>query len=262
MKILYISQYFIPEVEPSASKVFELSKEFAGLGHEVTVITGFPNYPSGRLYSNYRLRLFMREFLQGIKVIRVFLVPAASGNYARRVAGHISFMFSALVAGIFIQRPDVVICSSPPLEIAVAGWVVSRIKRAKFVFEVRDLWPDDAIQLGIVKNSILSRALVWFEKFIYRQADLIVPVSNGFVKHILSSGVKKEKIKVILNGTDINLFHPRETKEQFFVKDSFICLYLGTQGLQNNLIPLMDAIKNIEESYVIYTQKILKIVWK
>lgn len=243
MRVLIINQYFPPEVEPSASKMHEVAREWVRDGFEVVVIAGIPSYPSGIVDARYRRALWRVERIDGIQVIRTYAAPSRPGAVVRRILSHLSFMISATVAGLFVKGCDVVLASSPPLEVALTGLLVARLKRRPFVFEVRDLWPDDAISLGLIHNRVIIGLTRLAERFCYRKADRVVVVSPGFVDYVASSGVEKKKIEVIVNGTDTALFRPRGTKDPLlralFPEGSIIVLYAGTFGLQHNLITVM-----------------------
>jgi colanic acid biosynthesis glycosyl transferase WcaI len=241
--VLIINRYFPPEVEPSASKMHEIAREWVRSGLEVTVIAGIPSYPSGVVDRRYRRCLWRVERTDGIQVVRTYAAPSRPGEILRRILSHLSFMISGTVAALFMKRCDVVLASSPPLEVALTGLLVARLKRRPFIFEVRDLWPDDAISLGLIQNRLIIGFTRLAERFCYRKADRVVVVSPGFVDHVASTGVEKKRIEVIVNGTDTVLFRPRGTKDpllrDLFAEGSTIVLYAGTFGLQHNLITVM-----------------------
>ncbi len=239
MKILYLNQYFPPEIEPSAAKVHEVGRELVKMGHQVTVITGFPNYPSGTIPSEYRGRLFQREAWDGIQVLRTALFPASTSQFLLRMFGHLSFLISSVLRSLGSGSCDVIICSSPPLEIALAGIFVSWLKRKPFIFEVRDLWPDDAIQLGLLKGKAPIAIARWIEQLAYRQANKLVSVSPGFVPYLLKEGVPKWKIRVIIGGTDVNLFRPEAGRSHG--DGDFTVIYAGTYGLQHHLETVLET---------------------
>jgi len=155
VNILYISQYFPPEIEPSASKVHELARIWVSSGHKVKVITGYPHYPTGVIPSEYGGKLWQRERMNGIEVLRTWLWPAASSQFWLRVFSHTSFMISAIFRSFMCGSCDIVLCSSPPLEVALAGVVISAVKKCSFILELRDLWPDEIIQSGLLRSRIL-----------------------------------------------------------------------------------------------------------
>lgn len=249
LKILYINQYFPPEIEPSATKVHEVGRELVRLGHEVTVITGFPNYPTGVIPPEYCGKLVQSEELDGIRVLRTVLFPASTSRFFLRIVNHLSFMISSVFRSWSSGPCDVIICSSPPLEIALSGVLVSWLKRKSFIFEIRDLWPDDVIHLGLLKGNIPIAVARRIEKIAYNRASMVVPVSPGFVPYLVSVGVPERKIKAIVNGTNVDLFHPfrqgyppcGEGCSEIWLKDCFVVVYTGTHGLQHKLETVLDT---------------------
>src|ERR1700730_7765437 len=184
MKILYVSQYFPPEMGAPAARAAELSRHWARDGHEVTVLTGFPNHPTGKVPPEYRnklRRLVMPESVEGANVVRTWLFPFPNRRAYERMLNYSSFCVSAASTGLFLSRPDVVIATSPQLLVALSGWWLACCKHVPFVFEVRDLWPESLAAVGIGKeNSILHRSLSKIAGFLYRQCDRIVVVAPAF----------------------------------------------------------------------------------
>ncbi len=172
MKILYISQYFPPEMGAPSARVAELSSHWAKDGHEVTVLTGFPNHPTGRVPESYRKKLrrvVVKENADGVNVVRTWLLPFPNRKAIERILNHTSFCVSAAITGLFLKRPDVVIATSPQLLVGLSGWWVARLKRVPFVFEVRDLWPESLVAVGMGdRNSLLYRALAKIANFFTR----------------------------------------------------------------------------------------------
>lgn len=249
MRILYVNQYFPPEIEPSATKVHEVGRELVHLGHHVTVITGFPNYPAGVIPREYRGKLAQTEEWDGIRVLRTALFPARTSRFLLRTLSHVSFQISSALRSLGSGLCDVVICSSPPLEIALTGIFISWLKRKPFVFEIRDLWPDDAIHLGLLKGKVPIAIARWIEHLAYCRASKVVPVSPGFVPYLLNASVSEQKIEVIVNGTNVDLFRPSHPTylpqgdgcSQTGMKDGFIAIYTGTHGLQHHLETVLEA---------------------
>lgn len=213
MKILYVSQYFPPEMGAPAARVSELARYWAAAGHEVTVLTGFPNHPTGVLHPDYRARfrrLICREQVDGIKVIRTWLMPLPNRKAHERMLNYSSFCLSACLAGTFLKRPNVVIATSPQLLVGIAGWWVSRIKNVPFVLEIRDLWPESLEAVGVGNcRSVLHRVLGRIAGFLYQACHHLVVVTPAFKEHIVREwGVLDEKISVVPNGVDTDLFSP------------------------------------------------------
>jgi colanic acid biosynthesis glycosyl transferase WcaI len=250
VKILFVSQYFPPEMGAPAARVHELSTEWVKLGHEVTVLTGFPNHPTGVIPPEYRGQLVGKETVNGIKVIRTPIYAAANQGFFKRVLNYLSFSISASLIGPWLldEQPDVIIGTSPQMLTAVAAYWLAKLKRVPFIFEVRDLWPRSIVEVGAMRaDSPAIRALEQLEHFLYRQADHIVVVTHSFVDEIAAHGIARDKISVITNGVDLELFQPRDRAEarQKLGLDpkTFYASYIGTHGMAHGLDTALDAAK-------------------
>src|ERR1700690_1928118 len=190
LKILYISQYYPPEMGAPAARVSELARHWVRAGHEVTVLTGFPNHPDGVVRPEYRKdfrRLVCRERVDGVEVVRTWLLPFPNRKAYERMLNYSSFCLSAASTGLFLSRPDVVIATSPQLLVGLSGWWIARAKRSPFIFEVRDLWPESLVAVGMGSpNSLLHRALARVAGFLYRNCDRIVVVTPAFKDHLMA----------------------------------------------------------------------------
>jgi len=246
MKILYVSQYFPPEMGAPAARVHELSRAWAEMGHEVTVLTGFPNHPTGVVPAEYRGELIRREIVDGIRVVRVPIYVAANRGLLKRSLNYVSYAMSASLVGPFLtRRPDVLVATSPQVLTAVAGLWLATLKRVPFVFEVRDLWPQSIVEVGAMKaGSVGVRLLERMERFLYRHADHIVPVTESFVDAIAARGGDRARMTVVTNGVDLDLFQPRsrgEARRLLGLPPGFIATYVGTHGMAHGLDLLLDA---------------------
>lgn len=246
MKILYVSQYFPPEMGAPAARVFELSREWVRLGHQVTVLTGFPNHPTGVIPPEYRGQLLRREIVEGIQVVRVPIYAAANKGFTKRVANYLSFGASASLVGPWVaERPDLVLATSPQFLTAVAGYWLSRLYRVPFVFEVRDLWPRSIVAVGaMAADSLAVKALEQIELFLYRAAHHLVVVTESFVDEIAEHQIDRSKISVITNGVDLQLFQPRDrqaARDHLGLPSGFIATYVGTHGMAHGLSMILDA---------------------
>lgn len=248
MRILYVSQYFPPEMGAPAARVYELSREWAAQGHEVTVLTGFPNHPDGVIPPEYRGEWLRREVVDGIQVVRVPIYVAPNRGVLKRSLSYVSYAASASLLGPFLtQRPDVLIATSPQMLTAVAGFWLSAVHRVPFVFEVRDIWPRSIVEVGAMPaRHPVIRGLEALERFMYRQADRVVVVTDSFVDELAGKGVPHEKMKVIKNGVDLELFQPREPDEAIrrelgLGPHDFMCLYVGTHGMAHGLETMLKA---------------------
>ena len=253
MKILYLSQYFPPEMGAPSARVHELSREWARLGHDVTVLTGFPHHPTGVVPPAYRGQHFRREELDGIHVVRAPIFVSANKGVVRRSLSYVSFCASASAVGPFLSRPDVIIATSPQFLTGVAGLWVSFARRVPLVFEVRDLWPRSIVEVGALRaGSLPVRALERLELLLYRRADRIVAVTESFVGEIAAHGIPREKISVVTNGVDLDLFAPRPRAEARralgLPEGAFLCTYVGTHGMAHGLSTLVETARLFPEA--------------
>jgi colanic acid biosynthesis glycosyl transferase WcaI len=257
MKILYICQYFPPETPAPAARASELGRLWAAAGHDITVLTGFPNHPTGKIHPEYRSRLWrlwMRDDSQGVSVRRTWLIPLPNRKSWQRMLNYGSFFVSAVLRGIFLTKPDVVVATSPQLLVGLAGLIVAKFKRTPFVFEVRDLWPESLEAVGASgSNSILINLLKQVAGLLYRHAAHIVVVTAPFKEHLERQwGVSKEKISVIINGVDHVSFSPQAKDDQviqeFGLEGKFVVGYLGTIGNAHGIETLVHAAKILYDS--------------
>ena len=250
MKILYVSQYFPPEMGAPAARADELSRHWARLGHHATVLTGFPNHPTGVIAPEWRSRLRnlrYSEAIDGVQVERTWLWPLPNRKAHERIRNYVSFCISAAISGLDLPKPDVVIGTSPQLLVALAAWWLSWWKRVPFVFEVRDLWPESLAAVGAGgEGSLLHRALGAIAGFLYRRADRIVVVTPAFKDHLIRHWrVPADKIAIVENGVETDLFRPdpaaEEIRKQFDFGDRFLICYIGTMGMAHGLETLIAA---------------------
>jgi colanic acid biosynthesis glycosyl transferase WcaI len=256
MKILYISQYFPPEMGAPAARAVELSRHWASLGHDVTVLTGFPNHPTGVVPLDYRgkfRRLVIREQTNGVKVVRTWLLPFPNRKAHERMLNYSSFCVSAASTGLFLSRPDVVIASSPQLLVGLSGWWLAKWKRVPFVFEVRDLWPESLVAVGVGDgNSLLHKALARVAGFLYRHAERIVVVTPAFEDYLVEHwSVPREKISVIENGVETQLFSPEAgtgLRKELSIQEKFVVSYIGTLGMAHGLETIVAAAEALRDA--------------
>ena len=245
MRILFLSHYFPPEVNAPASRTFEHCREWARAGHEVTVVTCAPNHPRGQVYEGYRNRLWQRESIDGIKVIRLWTYLAANEGFTKRTLNYVSYMIAAILAAPFLARTDVVISTSPQFFNGLAGYTVSRLKRVPWVLEIRDLWPESILAVGAIRNQRLVRVLEWLEMFAYRKADRIVPVTDAFKDYMVRKGIVAGKIVVIKNGVDLQRYVPSQANPDLVgelgLQGKFVASYFGTHGMAHHLTTVLEA---------------------
>jgi colanic acid biosynthesis glycosyl transferase WcaI len=258
VKILYVSQYFPPEMGAPAARASELAQHWAQAGHEVSVLTGFPNHPTGVVPPEWRgrlRRLTHREKIAGADVFRTWLWPLPNRKAHERMRNYASFCISAALRGTFLPRPDVIIASSPQLLVGLSGWWIAFARQIPFVFEVRDLWPESLVAVGAGKeNSLLHHALNAIAKFLYQRSDRIVVVTPAFKDHLMRYWhVPAEKISVVENGVETDLFAPAPSaankllRRELGAEGKFLICYIGTMGNAHGLETLLDAAAQLRQ---------------
>ncbi|WP_437974625.1 glycosyltransferase family 4 protein [Sorangium sp. So ce295] len=247
MRILYVSPYFPPESGAPAARVSELARAWRRAGHEVTVLTGMPNHPTGVIPAAYRGRLRVEEDFHGVRVLRTWIYAAANRGKVRRSLAYGSFALSALsLAQIGLPQADVLIATSPQFLAAVAGYGLSRLRGMPFVFEVRDLWPESIVAVGALSaGHAVVRGLTRVEEHLYEASDGIVVVTQSFRERLIQRGVPADKIDVIRNGVDLGRFTPasRDTplREKLGFGDRLVVAYVGTHGMAHGLSAVLDV---------------------
>jgi glycosyltransferase involved in cell wall biosynthesis len=246
VRIAYVCHYFVPEPAAPAARVHEFARAWVQAGHDVSVITTFPNHPLGRIPAAYRGRWWATERLDGIHVLRSWLYAVPNRGIGRRGLDHLSFMLTALLFGLpRLGQVDVVVASSPTLFSAVSAWLMARIRRVPFVLEVRDLWPEAIVGLGLMRPGPAVRVLEGLARFLYRQAALVVVVTSAFADRLAEQGVPRRKLAVIPNGADTRLFSPEadgaQARTALGLDEKFVVAYIGSHGLSHGLGAVLDA---------------------
>ena len=238
-----------------AARAAELSRHWARMGHEVTVLTGFPNHPTGVVPEGWRSRfhhLHDTEIVDGVRVVRTWLWPLPNRKAHERIRNYASFCISAAFSGLGLRRPDVVIATSPQLLCALSGWWLAFWKRVPFVFEVRDLWPESLAAVGASREgTLLHRTLGAIAGFLYRRADRIVVVAPAFKDHLIKYwNVPAAKISIVENGVETDLFRldpaAVELRKQLTLEDRFLICYIGTMGHAHGLETLIAAAEELQ----------------
>ena len=220
-------------------------------GHDVTVIAGFPNYPSGTFPAEYQGKWTSHEILDEVPVFRTRVFASTKGGALRRLLNYFSFMFTSFLAGLFLRKKfDVVVASCPPLFLGVSGWLVARLRGAKFVFDIRDLWPDVAVEAGEFKeDSLITRLGHALAMFIYRRSDHIIPVTENKKKRLLEKNIPEDKITVVSNGVDLDLVPPLENhptlRESLGLEDKFVAVYAGLLGIAQRVEIVVEAAQHL-----------------
>ncbi len=244
--VVILSQYFHPEVGATQTRARELAKAFHRAGHRVTVICEVPNHPSGIIPPEYRGKACYRDELDGFTVLRVRVAASPVKNFRTRLAFYLSYMIMAALAAFRrLGKVDLVVATSPPLPVAAAGWALAFLRRAHFVMDVRDLWPDAAVALGELSKPWMIRAAASLERFLYRRARLITVVTRGFADAIVAKGIPREKLHWAPNGTLPELFSPERTdpdlRERLGLGDRFTITFAGLMGIAQGMEFLLDV---------------------
>ena len=252
MHILFLTDNFPPEVNAPASRTYEHCREWVKAGNQVTVITGAPNFPKGKLFDGYKNHLWQEESMAGIRVIRVWTYITANEGFVKRTLDYLSFMVSSILASVFVKGVDVIVGTSPQLFTVCAAYIISLLKRVPWVFELRDIWPESIRVVGAMKQSKILDLLEKLELFLYRKANIIVTVTHAFRATLISRGVDGNKIHVVTNGVDISRFTPREKDKELLQKfdlhGKFVAGYIGTHGLAHDLDTLLDSAKTLKKT--------------
>ena len=249
MRVLLLTQWFPPEPQ---RLLLEIALSLRDAGHEVTVLTGFPNFPAGKLYPGYRLRFFQREQIEGVPVIRVPLYPDHSRSAIKRALNIASFAFSAAILGPWlIPRVDVIHVIHPPPTVALPAWILSRVKGVPFTYEIQDMWPETLRSTGMVHSE---RVLGWigrFAKWAYSRAAAIRVISPGFRDNLVAKGVPAEKIHVISNWVDTDFYRPLDPDpqlaKQLGLAGRFNIMFAGMMGPAQNLETVVEAASLLDD---------------
>lgn len=249
MKILFLTDNFYPEVNAPASRTYEHAREWVKTGHEVTVITCVPNFPKGKVFDGYKNKLWQKEVIDGIEVIRVWSYIAANKGFVRRTLDFISFSVTSFLAGLFVKA-DVIVATSPQFFTALSGRTLSFWKRVPWIMEVRDLWPESIKTVGAMKDNLFIRYFEWEEMRCYRSAKTIVVVTDSFKRTLTARGIDEAKIKVVKNGVDKDMFKPVPKDEALIgelgLEGKKIIGYIGTHGMAHKLDFILDCARNMQ----------------
>lgn len=262
MNILLVHQYFLEEDDPGGSRFNEMAGNWIQEGHKVTVIAGMVHYNGTKKRKDYKGKFFKKKDQGGIKVIRTHVSEFYNSSFLGRLWGYFSFTFSSTLVGLFISREkyDFILVTSPPLFLGISGYLISRFKRIPFVFEVRDLWPESAIDTKVLTNRYLINIAYSLENFIYRKAHLINVLTPAFRKKLINEkGVDPKKVIFIPNGADFRIseqlldsFDTQKFRNEMGWNGKFIITYVGAHGVANHLEQVFDAAELLKDSPVMF----------
>jgi glycosyltransferase involved in cell wall biosynthesis len=245
MHILIIHQAFASIDEPGGTRHYEFARLLAKRGHRVTVIASPVSYITGAVSAPGK----PEEHVDGIQILRAPVYSAHHRSFLHRMLAFFSFMASAFWLGLQVRKVDVVWGTSPPIFQGATAWALARLKGARFLFEVRDLWPQFAIAVGVLKNPLLIRASEWLERFLYRRADRLLVNSPGFVAHVKALGARD--VELVPNGADPGMFEPADSGAAFRAANGihegeYVALYAGAHGMSNDLDVVLEAARRLQ----------------
>ncbi|MDQ2995143.1 MAG: glycosyltransferase family 4 protein, partial [Pseudomonadota bacterium] len=249
MNIIVVHQYYQSPSAPGVSLIYTWTQHLAELGHEVTVITGETGYMHcDKSTLPWYRRIIRKELIGKVQVCRTFTYSELHKNYLCRLLSFISFSISSAIALLFSKKPDLVIGSSPPIFPIFSTWLICKIRRIPFILEVRDLWPESAIQMGILKSKPLINIMTWMEKILYRHARTIIALTEGIHKNICDRGFPKEKVMLVPCSVDTTQLYPDleaglEIRKRYNLQEKKIILYIGALGEANNIPVILRAAK-------------------
>jgi glycosyltransferase involved in cell wall biosynthesis len=249
LKILLINQAFVSPNEPGHTRHYELAQYLRKYGHELVIVGSDINYQTGERIIQHR-GLSAEQNLDGVRILRAYIYPSLHKSYFWRIISFISFMLSSMIASMRVKDVDLVMGTTPPIFQAVSIWLISVLRRKPFLLEVRDLWPEFGISMGVLKNPCVIWLARWLEIFLYGQADHILVNSPAYVDYMVSKGVKPEKISFIPYGTDVEMFNPelngKTFRKRFGLQNHFIVMYAGALGQANDIYTVLRAAEKLK----------------
>ena len=256
MKILILTQYFPPEVGAPQNRLYELALRLKDKGDDITVLTAMPNYPQTEVHEKYKGKFWHYEEMNGLKVYRSWIFVSKSKSILLRLINYFSFTWTSFWSGwLRLGKFDLIICESPPLFLGISAYLLKKIKDAKLVFNVSDLWPESAEKLGLVRNKLFLGLATYLEEFMYRISDLISGQTQGIIKNI-SSRFPKKKTYWLPNGADMSFYNSAKQFSDWktlkgFSEDDFILLYAGIIGYAQGLEVILKTAAQLQSDYKI-----------
>jgi glycosyltransferase involved in cell wall biosynthesis len=250
MRITFISENFPPDTGAPQIRLYEVSRELINRGYEVEVLTAFPHHPEGIIPEEYKGKFYQFEHLDGIPVHRSWIYPSEKGSFWKRLISYFSFTFSAFYSVFKSQKADVIVCTSPPLFVGITGYFAAEFKKAKFVFNVADIWPESAVELGILKNKTFIRMAEVLENWLYKKSWKIATATEGILEYMVKKGKNRENVFLLPNGVNTETFSPREANEKWLEKLGFagkkVFTFAGRVGYAQGLDSVLKAAKIVE----------------
>jgi glycosyltransferase involved in cell wall biosynthesis len=256
LRVTFLTHYFPPEVGPAQTRLFELAERLIAGGKSVTVVTGVPSYPAGVIFPGYRGKLFMDERVDGVRVLRTWVFATRGRGFLSRLLNYLSFPVFSLLAVRKLGATDVIYVQSPPLFTGLAALWFARLKHAPFIFNVSDIWPQSAIELGMLRNRLAIRLAEWLERRIYRRAARITVPTPGILERLVARGVPREKLFLLTNGVDTAAYDVKtpdlELGRRLGLDGHKVFMYAGLHGLAQGLDVILEAAKLTRNADVLY----------
>lgn len=256
LRVTFLTHYFPPEVGPAQVRLFELAKRLIGTGETVTVVTGFPNYPTGVIAPGYGGKMFMEDHVDGIRVLRTWVFATRGRGFLSRILNYLSFPVFSLLAIRKLGRTDVIYVQSPPLFTGLAALWFARLKRAPFIFNVSDIWPQSAVELGVLRNRFAIRISEMLERHIYRRAARITVPTPGILERLVARGVPRERLFLLTNGVDTAAYQvgapDLELASRLGLDGHKVFMYAGLHGLAQGLDVILEAAKLTRNPDILY----------
>ncbi|HVP06994.1 MAG TPA: glycosyltransferase family 4 protein [Candidatus Acidoferrum sp.] len=249
MNILIVTQHFPPE-RGAVRRLFEFARHFVHQGHHVSVLTAIPNYPDGIVPPAYRGKFFQVENMDGVTVYRTWVIPASNRYPGKRMVGFLVFLLTSIINSIRIRgRFDVVIASTPPVTTPISGWLISKMRRARFIIEVRDLQPESAEDFGNLNRSFFTRLIKKLVHTMYRKADRIISVTDGITSYLVSTGIPTDRITTVKSGFSSEFVEAgyNGIRKKFGWEEKFLVLYAGTLGWAHSLETIIEAARQLND---------------
>jgi glycosyltransferase involved in cell wall biosynthesis len=244
MRILLINQSFVSPDEPGHTRHFEMAQFLRAHGHELVIVASDLNYQTGQRTVK-RQGIYSEQVIEGVKVLRTYIYPSLHRSYFWRIISFFSFMFSSVWTALLVKDVDLVMGTTPPIFQAASAWFVAFIRRKPFLLEVRDLWPEFAVDMGVLTNPTIIALARWLEMFLYKRATHILVNSPAYKKHIVEKGVSEKKVTFIPYGTDVDMFNPNVDgsliRKELGLDDKFAVVYAGALGAANDIYTVLRA---------------------
>lgn len=256
MRTLLIHQAFVSPNEPGGTRHYELARHCVDQGHAFTIVASDQSYLTGQRTTNGRAKLVIEEDIAGVRVLRAYTYPSLHRSFVWRVVAFLSFMVTSVVAGLRAGPVDLVIGTTPPIFQALSAWLVAVLRRRPFLLEIRDLWPEFAIGMGVLTNPVLIVGARLLESFLYAQATHLLVNSPAYRDYLIKKGIRVDKITLIANGVDPSMFNSEDQglhiRSTLHVDDKFVITYAGAIGLANDIPTILNAAEILKDNSQIH----------